>query len=219
MIKEIGNSPGQPANEEEMYEHPYEIESSAYKFAREELLILCKLYPTKDNPPIVKGFIHEILALVDKFGHSPQSGGSAPLIANAIADTVKKLCTFQPLCPITGFDEEWAHVVDGLNTDDIKYQNKRLSSVFKSDSGVSWYLNAITWKTQNGNIWHSKSVKLPSGDIIGSSLNIKSFPFTPKTFTIDVIETEIEKDNWEFTVKNEDDLIEVFEYYNPLSKH
>lgn len=218
MINETANSPGQQGNEEEQQEPPYEIESNAYKFAKEELIILCKMYPTKDNPPTVKGFIHEILALVNKFGHSPQTGGSAPLVAQAIADTVKKLCTFQPICPITGFEDEWSDVLEMGSGGNMRYQNKRMGSVFKREDGTAYYLDAIIWKTKNDTTWFSKSVKLPSGGTIASIQAIKQFPFIPKTFTIDVIETEIEKDNWEFTVKNENDLLEVFEYYDALDK-
>ena len=41
---------------------------------------------------IIAPFEKEILALVDKFDNSGQSGGSAPYAANAISQAVKKLC-------------------------------------------------------------------------------------------------------------------------------
>ena len=43
---------------------------------------------------------------------------------------------------------------------------------------------------------------------------IKSFPFKPQEFIIDVIEKEVSKDNWEFTIKNDKDLEKVFEVYD-----
>lgn len=215
MIEEIGTSPGH-ASEDVYEEPPYQIESNAYKFAKLELELLCKTYPSKDNPPIVKPFLHEILALVDKFGHSGQSGGSGPMVAREISQTVEKLCTFQSLLPITGHDEEWADVSDvGGGDSEMKYQNKRCSALFKDANGKCWYLDAISWRTQNNTSWHSNNVKLADGRKLGSSQYIKSFPFEPKTFVVDVIETEIDKDNWEFSLKDEGGLKDVFEYYDP----
>jgi hypothetical protein len=44
-------------------------------------------------------------------------------------------------------------------------------------------------------------------------LEIKGFPFTPKTFYIDVLEEEIKKDDWIMWVKDPKQLDEVWEYY------
>jgi hypothetical protein len=76
--------------------------SNALKFAEIELDILSKTV----EDPIVRDFIPEILALVDRFGKSGQSGGSAPTVATVIANTFKKLCLFEPITPITGIDDE-----------------------------------------------------------------------------------------------------------------
>jgi hypothetical protein len=46
-----------------------------------------------------------------------------------------------------------------------------------------------------------------------SSCEIKGFPFTPKTFYIDVLEEEIEKDDWIMWCKDPSQLNEVWEYY------
>jgi len=210
-IEEIGSMPGIPGG---YVEPPYQIESGAYRFAVQELDILCKMYPTKDNPPIIKDFIHEILNLVNKFAHTGQSGNSAPYVANAIASAVKKLCTFQPICPITGFDEEWTDVREfGGGGDSMKYQNKRCSALFKDDQGNCWYLDAITWRNQHGSTWTGNATTV-NGKKVTSRQYIKGFPFEPKTFVIDVIENEVAKDDWEFTVKDEKKLDEVFQYYD-----
>lgn len=42
---------------------------------------------------------------------------------------------------------------------------------------------------------------------------IKSFPFIPKTFVIDVIEREVVPNDWEFSVKDREQLNPVFDYY------
>lgn len=212
MQKELSNTPGNPSDNEENYP-PYQIESNVYRHAKMELDILLKTYPTRDNPPIVKDFIHEILALVNKFGHSGQSGGSAPFTAEAIASTVKKLCLFQPLGDITGHDDEWADV--GLEGNGLSAQNKRLSSVFKLPDGKFKYLDAIVWKNQHGATW-TGTAQLSDGTHIRNQAYIKSFPFKPKTFTIDVIEEEVAKDDWTFHVKDEKQLDEVWAYYDKI---
>jgi hypothetical protein len=53
------------------------------------------------------------------------------------------------------------------------------------------------------------TAKTSSGKTITSSQTIKSFPFIPKTFYIDVINTENG-----FCIKNEKQLEKVFEYYD-----
>ncbi|WP_128547223.1 hypothetical protein [Larkinella soli] len=185
--------------------------TSTAKFAEKELSILIASSDDPGNRPLIEEFIPEILALCEKFGLSGQSGGSAPYAAGAIADAIRKLCLFQPLCPITGMDEEWFNVTD-LGSEGQLFQNCRLSSVFKKLNGKAYYLDAIVWKTQTGSTW-SGSAFLPGGTKIMSRQFIKQFPFTPKTFYIDVIEEEIAKDDWKFTIIDEKQLEEVFSYY------
>lgn len=182
--------------------------TNAKSFAEAEIDILLKLHPTDDDPPIIKDFIPEILALVDKFGKSGQSGGSAPYTASAIADSVKKLCLFKPICDITGDDSEWGTGMSGYG------QNKRCSALFKNNSdGKCYYLDAISFKTGNSS-WSTEHVKLPDGSTIGSRQYVKSFPWKPKTFYINVIETEVAKDDWEFSIEDVAQLDEVWAYYD-----
>jgi hypothetical protein len=42
---------------------------------------------------------------------------------------------------------------------------------------------------------------------------VKTWPFEPKTFVIDVDEHEVAPDDWEFYVKDANQLQEVFDYY------
>ncbi len=183
--------------------------------AEREFVILEKT--VKDA--IITPFKDEILALVDKFGESDQSGGSAPYTAAAISQAVKSLCLQNPICPITGIDEEWG---ERLNVGDPSFQNNRLSAVFKKGkNGRPYYLNAIVFKGQSGSCF-TGSVELKNGNTIESRQFIK-LPFKPKTFYIDVIETEwADKDEkvkkvgggwWTSVVKDEKQLEEVFEYY------
>ena len=189
--------------------------TNTQKFAKQELDILAATTPDA----IVTPFANEILALCEAFGKSGQSGGSAPYTATAISKAVKKLLLQEPICPITGADEEWIDVAE-MDGGETLYQNKRCSGLFKEANGKCWYVDAIVKKTQDGitfsgSFWLSKEDYL-TGDkskLIGSSQLVKSFPFEPKTFYIDVIEEEVAKDDWEMFLKNPKQLEKVFEYY------
>jgi len=172
---------------------------------------------------IIVPFEKEILALVEKFGESGQSGGSAPYTAGAISEAVKKLCLQQPLCDITCIDTEWRDVSGRVGGKTDRYQNKRLSSVFKDGkNGAPYYLDAIIFRGNEGITFSSNSVKLKDGSTLASRQFIK-LPFAPKTFFVDVIETEwadqeetVEKPGggwWTSVIKDETQLEEVFEYY------
>lgn len=175
--------------------------------AQRELDILIKTTPDA----IIIDFIPEILAICEAFGKSGQSGSSAPYTAQALADSIKKLCLYQTIAPLTGEDDEWVNVSDlGGKNDTPLFQNKRLSSVFKDETGC-WYLDAITWKTQTGSTW-SGSAYL-DGKEVKSRQYIKEFPFYPKDFVVDVYEEEVTKDNWKFTIKDREKLLEVATYY------
>jgi len=50
--------------------------------------------------------------------------------------------------------------------------------------------------------------------MISIKMYIKSIPFEPKTFYIDVIDEEVEHDDWEMYVKYPKQLEEVYKYYD-----
>jgi len=192
-----------------------------FSYAQTELDILVKSSPDPDNRPIIEEFIPEILALIKKFGESGQSGGSAPYTANALSSIIKKLCLYEPICPITGIDEEWTDV-SSINDGKSWYQNKRCSSLFKDGKeGRAYYCDAIVKRTQDGSCWSgwfwlSEEDYLKNNEKahISNNAYIKSFPFIPKTFYIDVIEKEVAKDDWEMWCKDPKQLEEVWEYYD-----
>lgn len=162
--------------------------SNTCSFAQRELDILIKSSTDPENRPIIEEFIPEILALVDKFGNSGQSGGSAPYVATAISSTVKKLCLQEPICPVTGIEEEWVDITE-MNGGETMYQNIRCYGLFKKD-GKARYVDAIVWKDQNALTFTGSAYVKNSNKKYRSSQCIKSFPFTPKTFYIDVIMEE-----------------------------
>ncbi len=136
----------------------------------------------------------EMLEVFSKQGHS---GSSAPFAI----EYFKKLANFKPLAGITGEDSEWKNAHG-------TFQNNRLSSVFKEKKDSKpYFLNAIVWRNQKG-LTFTGAI-----DGVSSRQYIKSFPFTDKTFYIDVIEDEDTA-----TIKDREQLKEVFEYYDEYER-
>ena len=182
------------------------------RHAEKELDILFNLKPDH----LLIEFKEEILNLCEKFGNSGQSGGSAHYTASSLSNMIKKLCLFETVTPILDSDDEWVNIYDNI------YQNKRCSGLFKDGKdGSPHYIDAIIKKDQNGNCWNGMAwlseEDYKSGDrkkMIGKSGYVKSFPFEPKTFYIDVIDVEVSKDDWESFVVDPKQLDDVREYYN-----
>ena len=191
---------------------------------------LDRLVKSSKGDLIITPFIPEVKALIQKFADSGQSGGSAPFTSAVIIDVIKKLLNHEPLGGIHNTDDEWNSL--DVFGDDESYQNNRLSSVFKKGKdGRPYYLDAIVFRNPNKNYtFTSGSVDLPGlanekMGKIGSAQYIKSFPFEPKTFVIDVDEKEYRKNEdgsltpeegggwWESWVKDPKQLEEVWEYY------
>lgn len=193
--------------------------SKSQLHAKRELEILAKTTPDA----IVTPFTNEIIALCEAFGRSGQSGGSAPYTASAISQAVEKLMMFETLAPLTGEDDEWTDIT-GINDGKEMYQNNRDSRVFKdSKDGKAYFIDAIVFNGDIGGTFTGSNIML--GDTPYSSMQfVKSFPFTPKTFYIDVVdyrwkdkEEKTPDPNghwWTHSIKDENQLREVFEYYD-----
>ncbi len=149
----------------------------------------------------------ELIKVLSQQGHS---GGSI----GVTIDLFTQLANFKPLGPLTGVDAEW-FLHDEMGPPFL-YQNKRAGDVFKTaENAQAWYLNAVIFVTQNGeHLEINSGVKCGDGKLLISRQYIKSFPFTPKTFYVDVIETEIAKDDWVYAIKEMEQLKPVFEYYD-----
>ena len=200
--------------------------TNTQKFAKQELDILAATVPDA----IVTPFAKEILALCEAFGKSGQSGGSAPYTASAIAHAVKKLCLQEPICDVTGHDNEWVDVSE-ISDGEILWQNSRCSGLFKYPDGKLSYVDAIVWKGEKDWDTFTGRVYIDEKDfeLIGSSQFAK-LPFKPKTFYIDVVRVPITKDEAEkrglhyiedgfgecyYTVlKDPKQLDKVFKYYD-----
>lgn len=77
-----------------------------------------------------------VLRLMEVFCDEGHSGSSAPY---AIA-LFRRLASWTPLTPLTGEDDEWNEVGDGL------FQNRRASNVFKDKDGAYWSEGVVFWE-------------------------------------------------------------------------
>lgn len=192
--------------------------SNLLTHAERELDILTATHKDPDNRPVVEPFRKEILALVEAFGNSGQSGGSAPISARVLSHSIEKLLLFTPIAPLTGEEEEWNQVGD----DD--YQNNRCSAVFKkANVGDPYYIDAVIFVGEDPGDQFTGKV-----EEVFSRQYIKEFPFTPKKFFIDVRREPFDlerhgKDarsvtcgtgDYVYFIKDREQLKEVFEYYN-----
>lgn len=70
----------------------------------------------------IQGMIcKHVLALLDVFADEGHSGSSTPYAINLF----KQLASFEPIVPLSGDDDEWNEVGDGV------FQNNRCSHVFR----------------------------------------------------------------------------------------
>ena len=121
---------------------------------------------TENSPDQINRDLRKhILAIIKIFSEEDHSGSTASYTTSVI----NTLLRFNPLSPLTGNDDEWNEVSDGL------YQNKRCSHVFKNSKGP-YDIDAVVfeedWIDEDGEVHtqyftNSRSVK-----------PIK-FPYTP----------------------------------------
>lgn len=197
-------------------------ESNFILHARREFEILKQSCGDNEcEKPIILRYEKEIYDILKKVSKEGLSGGSAPYYASIISNSIKHLIMFETMSPLTGEDNEWNDISDYCNGKK-SWQNNRNSAVFKWSNGKYTYNDAVIFKNQNG-ICYSGSAELPDGSSF-PKLYIKSFPFEPKTFYIDVYDWEVDKDDeniekegsgwWRSRVVDVNQLKEVFEYYD-----
>ena len=162
-----------------------------------------------------------VMELINVFSKQGHSGFSA----SSVIRLFSKVANYKPLIELTGKDDEWG---DNLSPDSESKQNNRLGSVFKDDDGKAYYLDAIVWQGQ-------ESFDTFTGTVNGISSRqyIKSFPFYPKTFYIDVVREKFDSAKHDekeyeivecgpgkmaYKIKDTKQLDEVFEYYNKYNK-
>ena len=141
--------------------------SNLLKHAERELKLIG--YDGKDEyNNMAKAAIMELLTTFANQGHSGFS-------ANYIVNLFNKLAKYETLSPLTGNDDEWNDVSDMSGDRKTLFQNNRDGRVFKNDDGA-FFTEAIIWTESGESSYTNKD----------SNRYIKSFPFTPKTFYVEV---------------------------------
>ena len=139
--------------------------SNLLKHAERELKLIG--YDGKDEyNNMAKAAIMELLTTFANQGHSGFS-------ANYIVNLFNKLAKYETLSPLTDNDDEWNDVSD--MSGEMLFQNNRDSRVFKDATGT-YFIEAIIWNESGESSYTNKD----------SNRYIKSFPFTPKTFYVEV---------------------------------
>ena len=115
--------------------------SNLVEYAKDELK---RIGMIDSGDPYNESVTKAILDLIELFASQDHSGFSASYVINAFG----RLAKFKPLSPLTGKDDEWDDVGDGL------YQNKRYSAVFKYKDGTPYDINGKVF-TANGEVWYT----------------------------------------------------------------
>jgi hypothetical protein len=109
---------------------------------------------------------NHILKMIDVFDEEGHSGFSAEYAINIL----QKLLRWEPLSPLTGGDDEWCEVSDGI------FQNKRLSRVFKNGKdGQAYDIRGKVFVEPDGCSYTSRD-----------SLVYIEFPYVPNTEYVNV---------------------------------
>ena len=143
-----------------------------------------------------------VMELIKVFSEQGHSGCSASMVSNLF----DSLSRFKQITPLTLKDDEWNEFGEGM------FQNKRRSSVFKDGKdGRAYFIDAYYKKTQTGSTL-SGSLDLKGGTRVSKCYikDVKSMP----TICIDVIETEVSKDNWDMVIKDMEQLNKLKEHYD-----
>ncbi len=105
-----------------------------------------------------------IMELIKTFSEQGHSGFTAAYCI----DVFERLARFEPLGPLTGEDNEWNEVGDGV------FQNNRCSHVFKKN-GKAYDIDGKIFREPDGTMFTS----------FDSRVDV-TFPYTPKSVYIDV---------------------------------
>lgn len=177
-------------------------------FAKREFQIMKK--SGKDY--LILPYEKEIRKIVKKYSRSNQSGGSNPFTSGAISSSIRDLLRFNPVSPIYEDEDIWNEPLGKRKVQ----QCQRLSSLFKEPSGEAYYLNAIVFRDIDDGFTFTGTVE----DV--KSSHYVNFPFTPRTFYIDVKEEkddlledyeEKELEEYNYKIVDRSQLEDVWKFY------
>jgi hypothetical protein len=144
-------------------------EPNSVQFARRELgMIMAKIDPSDkgaiEMQQMMTDGLIEMVATFSKQGHS---GFSASYAIGAL----KQLLNFEPLLPLTGEDDEWNEVGEGV------LQNKRCARVFMDADGMPYDIQGKVFTESTGASFTGRESKV-----------YITFPYTPTTEYINVLD-------------------------------
>lgn len=129
--------------------------------AEKELALLSDGEPC-EMQAMMNRHILEMVKLFADFGHSGFSAGYT-------ISVLERLLRFEPLKPLTGEDDEWNEVGEGV------FQNNRCSHVFREADGRAYDSEGRIFREPDGSCYTSKDSRV-----------YIEFPYTPKWEYVDV---------------------------------
>lgn len=109
-----------------------------------------------------------VLELLEVFARQGHSGFSA----HYAVEMFRKLALYEPLVPLSGADDEWNEIGDGV------FQNNRCSHVFKDKdrfNGQAYDIKGRIFREPDGSCYTNIDSRVPV-----------TFPYTPKSEYVDV---------------------------------
>jgi len=118
-----------------------------------------------DKDSAYDGMLGEaVMKMVKLFADEGHSGMSAGIAI----DLFQRVARFEPLTPLTGADDEWTEVSDGM------WQNRRCPHVFK-ENGAAYDSTGRVFREPDGCCFTSAGSRVPI-----------TFPYVPKVEYVDV---------------------------------
>lgn len=92
---------------------------------------------------------HAVMELIQVFSRQGHSGFSA----NLVRGLFNKVAAYEPLCPLTGADDEWVECSTGM------FQNKRCSHVFK-ENGQAYDIDGRIFREPSGSCYTNRESRV-----------------------------------------------------------
>jgi hypothetical protein len=129
-------------------------------FAKDELERAGLFSPDSDYGGMLADAVMKLITVFADEGHS---GASAAMAVSLF----QRLARFEPLTPLTGEDDEWNEVSEGV------FQSRRCPHVFK-ENGEAYNIRGRVFREPNGACFTSSESRVPI-----------TFPYTPHTEYVD----------------------------------
>lgn len=145
--------------------------------AKRELDLILKSCEDEEAVKMQKAINKDIMDIIEMFGNQGHSGFSASYTINMLT----KLLNYSFITPLTGNDDEWIEVSDGV------FQNKREGRIFKQADrfdGKAYYIDGKAFSDDGGKSWYTN----------GDSFVTVEFPLRKLPETEYIILEEGEKD-------------------------